>query len=124
MKHFIGVSLLLAAASLASADIIIQEGNIPQTDFNILFSGAGTDQTGNPVIGRSNGNPAESFLFNFDSATTLAGNGGQARVEGENDTTFTDITLSMNDPDARLYERNIQHQCDHSRERLDCGGLD
>jgi len=85
-------ALALVSSTLASATVIIQQGNIPQTDENLLFNGAGTDDTGNPVIARGN---QTDFLFAFNSSTTLnAPSGGQSRVEGN----FSDINLAMLDP--------------------------
>jgi hypothetical protein len=88
----VGTLVLLVSASVASATILFQEGNVPQTDENILYTGTGTVQSGNPVIGRGNNT---SFLFQFNSTTTLTGSGGQSRVEGN----FLDLTLSMVDVD-------------------------
>jgi PEP-CTERM motif len=93
LRTVLGITaLVLASSNVASATVIHEQGNIPQTDENILFNGAGTDDTGNPVIGRGN---QTSFLFAFNSSTTLsASSSGQAEVEGD----FSDITLSMLDP--------------------------
>ena len=78
----------------ASADIIVTPG--PGNfvgDENVLFSGTGTDATGNPVIGATNNT---GTLVDFNSSTTLnAPANGQARVTGDD---FLDLSFALQDP--------------------------
>jgi hypothetical protein len=79
----------------ASADIIVTPGpgNFAG-DENVLFSGAGTDATGNPVTGLTN-QTGTLVDFNSTTSTLNAPANGQARVTGDD---LTDLSFSLQNP--------------------------
>jgi hypothetical protein len=82
-------SVLLASASLASADVIISYGNTPG-EANIVFNGTGTS-TADPVVGRLNNTV---YLYNFTSPELLQAEAqGQAKVSAQ-DGSFVDLAFS------------------------------
>lgn len=103
----LGALSLLAFAVPASATITIYVGEPGQVqpDENVLFNQPGFGGTGNPVFGRTN---QTSTSVTFLGTETLVGNGGQARIEaddeGLNSLTFflTDVTLGFKEVEFNI----------------------
>jgi hypothetical protein len=90
MRRVLLLALVLVTGALGSpaeAGIIIQTGNVPQMDENILFNEPGLIGTGNPVTGITN-QTGLIVAFTSDEILTTP-SGGQARVEAVDGAFFT-----------------------------------
>ena len=88
---------VLFAASAAQAAFVVQEGNIPQFDDNVLANGcdAGVAVTGPAlqVAGCLNGDRGQQVLFTSDEAITYTG--GQATVAAEDGNGFSYLKIEV-----------------------------
>ncbi|MCP1335088.1 hypothetical protein [Futiania mangrovi] len=88
---------VLFAASAAQAAFVVQEGNIPQFDDNVIANGcdAGVGIAGPAlqVAGCLNGDRGQQVLFTSDEAITYSG--GQATVEAEDGNGFSYLKIEV-----------------------------
>lgn len=87
MKRLLLLGVILVTWLLpppAQGGLVIQTGNNPQPDENILFNEPGLIDAGNPVTGLTN---VTGLIVSFESTEDLATpSGGQARVEAADGT--------------------------------------
>jgi hypothetical protein len=85
-------ALALLATTPAAADVVFTEGNVPQTDENVLLG----EEVGNLVPGTTN---MTNFIVNILGDEPLdSPSEGQARVEGDDGSLrFLDFTLDDDD---------------------------
>ena len=81
--------MIVASPAAARADIILQSGNIPQTDENVLLN---TGITGNPIFGTTN-QTGFAVRFTGNEQITAPAN-GQARIEAV-DGAFTYLMVDL-----------------------------
>jgi hypothetical protein len=93
-----GAALLLAGP--AKAAMLVQAGNNPQIDSNVIFNNCtGAQQTpGTFVQGCLNSQP--TVLVDFDGSESLTVNGGQARVESTDGDGYASVTIGLAAPGA------------------------
>lgn len=110
-KSFAGAVALFACVSSAHAALIVQSGNFPQSDNNVIDGGAcGGVSSGMNLDACFNG--ATNPIVNFTSDENLVyAAGGQARVEGAS-SDYSRLTISVDGYDIDTLILNINASTD------------
>ena len=100
LRHFaraIPIAALLAFAAVpASAAMLVQVGNHPQIDHNVVFNSCSGNTLGpaTEVQGCLNGHPTVLVRFR-DAAEDLLADGGQSRVQDADGDGISTVTISL-----------------------------
>ena len=104
---YFSIFLLLFITTPCWALFMVNYGNIPQTDENVLFNESGLWDNQNTVQGITN---QTDLIIDFMGLETMVTpSGGQARIEA-NDGDFSQLSIQMNETDG-IFFTYFKHQC-------------